>query len=111
MESTPAAVECKRAIFTTSYLQTAAVFVSYGWPVSDWVPLMDGPNGRKRAQFEIVVPQEDVEKARDVELRCKNGMEVGTPSVGAYNRAFSQLKREIENEELRIQKERGNDDE
>ena len=96
-------------VLSTSHLQTAAVFSSYGWEVANWVPLDDGHNGRRRAQFEIMVPDHDMAQAQMVERCCANNMRVAVPDVGAYNRAFQRLKREIEDEDMRI--ERSQDDE
>jgi len=92
------------AIFTTSHLKTAAVFVARGWQVTDWQPLADSGQGRKRALFEIVVPEEDLVEARLVLEGCASWMNV-TVNVGKYEKAFQELWRQIEDEDLRNEKE------
>lgn len=113
MSQTETAARAQVAIFRTSHLQTAAVFAAWGWPVQQWWPLGDDTrNGRRRAEFELAVPEEMLDKAQEIEAGCANGMMVPVPDVGAYNRAFQMLKHEIENEDLRNERMRtdGRDD-
>lgn len=95
MIADPTAADAETATVTklTDHLQTAAVFVSWGWRLSAWRRIPDSLAGRRRGEFRFAIPAADEAQAQRVVDGWKTDEGPGTPHVSLYNRAFRDLKR------------------